>query len=69
MKENNMLTLEEKKMLLDLLNSVQVTGNRATIGKTLEKLDTLARKIEAMPVEKPIEAKVTPLGKKKQLSK
>ncbi len=47
-----MLTQEEKKMLLDLLNNVQVTGNRATIGATLEKLDALARKIEMMPTEK-----------------
>lgn len=52
-----MLTPEEKKMLLDLLNNVQVQGNRATIGRTLEKLDTLARKIEAMPVEEPVESK------------
>jgi hypothetical protein len=53
-----MLTQEEKKMLLDLLNTVQVTGNRATIGKTLEKIDNLARKIEAMPVEKNTEVGV-----------
>jgi uncharacterized coiled-coil protein SlyX len=49
--EITMFTQEEKKMLLDLLNSVQVTGNRQQIGKMLEKLDALARKIEAMPVE------------------
>jgi uncharacterized coiled-coil protein SlyX len=46
-----MLTLEEKKMLLDLLNGAQISGNRQQIGKMIEKLDTLARKIEAMPVE------------------
>jgi len=46
-----MFTEEEKKMLLGLLNSVQVTGTRATIGPMLEKLDALSRKIQAMPVE------------------
>ncbi len=49
--KNTMFTQKEKKLLLDLLNGVQVTGTRATIGKTLEELDALARKIEAMPVE------------------
>jgi len=47
-----MLTQEEKKMLLDVLNAVQLQGTRETIGRTLEKLNALARKIEAMPVEK-----------------
>jgi uncharacterized coiled-coil protein SlyX len=46
-----MLTLEEKKMLLDLLNGAQISGNRQQIGKMIEKLDTLARKIEAMETE------------------
>lgn len=47
-----MLTEEEKKLLLQLLNSAQVTGNRQTIAPMLEKLDALARKILAMPTEK-----------------
>ncbi len=51
--KNIILTQKEKKLLVDLLNGVQVTGTRATIGKTLEELDALARKIEAMPVEQP----------------
>jgi hypothetical protein len=48
-----MLTKEEKKMLLELLNSVQISGNRQTIPQMMEKLDALARKIEAIPVEEP----------------
>ena len=44
-----MLTQEEKKMLIDLLNAVQVSGNRQQIKQTLEKLDALTRKVEAMP--------------------
>ena len=47
-----MLTEEEKKLLLQLLNSAQVTCNRQTIAPMLEKLDALARKILAMPTEK-----------------
>lgn len=46
-----MLTQREKELLIKLLNNVQVSGTRATIGKTLEELDRLAVKIEAMPVE------------------
>jgi uncharacterized coiled-coil protein SlyX len=44
-----MLTKEEKKTLLDILNSVQISGNRQTIPQMMEKMDTLTRKIEAMP--------------------
>jgi hypothetical protein len=43
-----MLTQKEKELLLKLINSVQVSGTRATIGKTLEELDALTRKVEAM---------------------
>ncbi len=46
-----MFTEAEKKILIDLLNAVQVTGTRETIGKMLEQLDALTRKIEALPVE------------------
>jgi len=46
-----MLTQEQKKILLDLLNNAQVSGNRQQIGKMLEKLDELARVLEAMPTE------------------
>ena len=49
-----MFTKNEKKFLLDLLNNVQVSGTRITIPKTLEEIDALARKIEAMPVEQPV---------------
>jgi hypothetical protein len=46
-----MLTPQEKILLLKLLNSAQVSGTRQTVQKTLEDLDALVRKIEAMPVE------------------
>lgn len=49
-----MFTEEEKKILLDLINNVPVQGNRQTIGQTLEKLDRIARKIEALPVEEEV---------------
>jgi hypothetical protein len=49
--EIKMLTQEQKKILLDLLNNAQVSGNRQQIGKMLEKLDELARVLEAMPTE------------------
>lgn len=48
-----MLTQQEKNFLLKMLENVQVSGNRKTIGKTLEQLDALVRKIQAMPVEEP----------------
>lgn len=47
-----MFTEEEKKMLLDLLNSVPISGNRQTIPQMMEKVDRLVRKIEAMETEK-----------------
>lgn len=51
-----MFTPREKKVLIDLLNTVQVTGTITTIGKTLAELDALIKKIEAMPVEESKEA-------------
>jgi hypothetical protein len=48
-----MFTTAEKKTLIDLLNAVQITGTRASIGKTLEQIDALIRKIEALPTEDP----------------
>lgn len=48
-----MLTQDEKDFLLKLLENVQVSGKRKDIGQTLEKLDQLAGKIQAMPVEEP----------------
>jgi hypothetical protein len=44
-----MFTEEEKTTLLQLLNNVQISGNRQSIPAMMEKLDVLARKIEAMP--------------------
>jgi hypothetical protein len=44
-----MFTEEEKKMLLSLLNIAQISGTREQIKKIMEKMDVLARKIEAMP--------------------
>ena len=46
-----MFTEEEKKMMLDILNSVSISGNRQTVRQMMEKVDNLARKIEALPVE------------------
>ncbi len=46
-----MFTLEEKKILLGLINNVPIQGNRQTVLQTLETLDAIARKIEALPVE------------------
>jgi uncharacterized coiled-coil protein SlyX len=46
-----MLTQQEKNFLLKMLENVQVSGNRKTIGRTLEQLDVLAGKIQALPVE------------------
>ena len=48
-----MLTQKEKDFLLKLLENVQVSGTRKTIEKTLEQLDALAGKIQALPVEEP----------------
>jgi hypothetical protein len=44
-------TPDEKNILINLVNSVEVKGSRQTIGKTLEVLDKLARKIEQLPTE------------------
>jgi uncharacterized coiled-coil protein SlyX len=46
-----MFTEEEKKMMLDLLNSVSISGNRQTVRQMMEKVDRLVRKIEAMETE------------------
>lgn len=59
-----MLTLKEKKFLLDLLNNVTVSGNRKTIPQTLEELDRLAKKIEMMPTEESVEPQRTAAKKK-----
>jgi hypothetical protein len=48
-----MLTQQEKNFLLKMLENVQVSGTRKTIGRTLEELDKLAGKIQALPVEEP----------------
>ena len=56
-----MLTEEEKKILLGLSNGVEIKGNRQNIKPMMEKLDALARKIEAMPAEP---AKAEPKPKK-----
>jgi len=59
-----MFTQEEKKLLLDLLNSAQFSGNRETVQKLMERLDILARKIEAMPTEPAEEVSSQPSAKK-----
>jgi cell division septal protein FtsQ len=53
-------TPDEKNILINLVNSVEVKGSRQTIGKTLEVLDKLARKIEQLPTEEPATEKPTP---------
>lgn len=53
-----MFTPEEKKLLLSLLGSVQVSGTRQQITTTMEKLDALEKKIQAMPVEEPAKPKL-----------
>jgi hypothetical protein len=58
-----MFTEEEKKMMIGILNSVQISGNRQTILQVMEKVDTLIRKIEAMPTE---EAQPAPVARKKK---
>ena len=57
-----MLTPEEKKILLGLINGVEIKGNRQNIAAMMEKLDSLARKVEALPTEEP---KPEPKTKKK----
>lgn len=46
-----MLTKQEKQTLIDILNSVQIRGNRETIRKTMEELDALIEKIRALPTQ------------------
>ena len=46
-----MFTQKEKDFLINVLNKVQITGNRQTIAKTMEELDTVIGKIQALPVE------------------
>jgi hypothetical protein len=48
-----MLTEEDKKILLGLIDSVEIKGNLKNIGTMLEKLATLRAKVEALPVEAP----------------
>lgn len=52
-----MLTEKEKQTLLKLLDSVQISGNRAQVRKAMEELDALTKKVEALPTEETPEKK------------
>jgi hypothetical protein len=52
-----MLTEEDKRILLGLIDSVEIKGNLKNIGAMLEKLGTLRGKVEALPTEAPKEEK------------
>ena len=46
-----MFTQAEKDFLIKLLNSAQLGGTRQALQKTMETMDSIERKIKAMPVE------------------
>jgi hypothetical protein len=52
-----MFTQEERDLLLQLLGSVNVSGTRQQIKATMEKLDALEKKVQALPVEEPVQPK------------